>query len=412
MKTTSIQSFRRWRGLTGFAFAAAAVMLYGCRKADSTVTNTPAMQSVVAGNTAFALDLYQQLKSRPGNLFFAPHSLSTTLAMMYAGARGQTESEMAKALHFNLPQDEVHAAFGALAAQLDRVQRRNRVTLASAHSLWCQAGVPFENEFLDLTRIRYQAEVRSVDFNNAPKAVSQINSWVERKTSGRIKKPIEQLAFNPRLILCNAVYFKGRWATLFNPQDTKLSPFFIAPERTVTVPMMHQKAAFKTVRANGVNLLELPYAGNDLSMIILLPEAVDGLHGLELELTTSYLNQWIAELRQARPEEVLVTLPRFRTSQSFALAPELTALGMTSVFNETADFSGMTGATNFFIADVIHKTWVEVNEEGTEAAAATYNPAPSLPPAFKVDHPFIFLIRENRSGCILFFGRVTDPSKP
>lgn len=390
-------------------------------------TVTPEVKSTVDGNTAFALDLYQKLKDWPGNLFFSPYSISTSLAMTYAGARGRTESEMAKALHFNLAQTNLPAAFGALGARMNRIQRWNRITLMTANSLWCQQDYQFTDAFLNLIHKYYDAEARQVDFKHSPQAASsEINQWVERKTKGKIKDVVEPGQFTDltRLVLCNAIYFKGKWLNQFKVSNTKPAPFHVTTNETVTVPMMYQHSQFKVAYSDdrAVELLELPYSGRDLSMVILLPEVEfslpdveqPGLPDLEQKLTAENLHAWLAKLDQANPHKTSVWLPRFTTTQSLQLAKELKSLGMVSAFDEnTANFSGMDGAANLLISDVIHKAFVEVNESGTEVAAVTLTMARSSSMAgrFTVDHPFIFLIRENGSGSILFLGRIVDPTK-
>jgi serpin B len=390
-------------------------------------TASPEVKSAVEGNTAFALDLYQKLKDRPGNLFFSPYSISTSLAMTYAGAWGQTESEMARTLHFNLTQTNLPVAFSALGARMNRIQRWNRITLTTANSLWCQQDYWFTDAFLDLIHKYYAAEARQVDFKLSPQAAaSEINQWVERKTKGKIKDMVAPGQFTDltRLVLCNAIYFKGKWQHQFKSRDTEPAPFHVATNETVTVPMMHQKAHFKTVSSDdrSVELLELPYSGTDLSMIILLPEIEypspdveqPGLPDLERKLTADNLRGWLANLDQANPHETRVALPRFTTSCGFELTKELKSLGMASAFDDlTANFYGMDGTTNLVISDVIHKAFVEVNESGTEATAVTLTLVRTAGMAnrFIVDHPFIFLIRENGSGTILFVGRIVDPTK-
>lgn len=389
-------------------------------------TVTPGIKSTVDGNTAFALDLYQKLKERPGNLFFSPYSISTSLAMTYAGARGPTEAEMAKVLHFNLAQTNLPVVFGELTERMDQIQRWNRITFVTANSLWCQKDYRFTDAFLNLVHEFYHAEARQVDFKqSAPAAAKEINGWVEHKTKGKIKDAVEPGQFTDltRLVLCNAIYFKGKWQHQFKVRDTEPAPFHINTNETVTVPMMSQKAHFKTARSDdySVELLELPYSGRDLSMIILLPQVGDrmsdeeppGLLGLEQKLTADNLRVWLAKLDQAGPDETRVALPRFTTTQSFDLVKELQSLGMPSAFNDSADFSGMDGTTNLYVSDVIHKAFVEANESGTEAAAVTLSMVTmaGIANSFVVDHPFIFLIRENGSGSILFVGRIVDPTK-
>ena len=398
------------------------------REAPIPFTASPKVKSVVDGNTAFALDLYQKLKDRPGNLFFSPYSVSTALAMTYAGARGQTESEMAKVLHFNLAQTNLPVAFGALNARMNRIQHWGRITLMTANSLWCQQDYRFTDAFLNLVHQNYRAEVRQVDFkHSAPAASDEINKWVEEKTKGKIKDMVRPGQFTDptRLVLCNAIYFKGKWLNQFKVSDTKPAPFHVTTNETVTVPMMFQESEFKMVKSDDytVELLELPYLGNNLSMIILLPVSIQGqyhvkpgnLSDLEPILTTDNLHAWLAKLDQTNPNKTSVGLPRFTTIQSFDLTKELKSLGIPSAFDGTANFSGMDGTTNLYISKVIHKTFVEVNETSTEAAATTLVEAQlkgiSMSDRFIANHPFIFLIRENGSGSILFLGRIIDPTK-
>jgi len=418
--------FRFSLGLFGAAILSWAI-IFNLPATPIPFTASPEVKSAVDGNTAFALDLYQKLKDRPGNLFFSPYSISTSLAMTYAGARGQTETEMAGVLHFNLAQTNLPAVFSALGARMHQIQRWNRITLTTANSLWCQQDCHFTSAFLNLIRKDYDAEARLVDFKHSPQTASkEINQWIESKTKGKIKNVVEPGRFTDltRLVLCNAIYFKGKWQHQFKVSDTKPAPFNVTTNETVTVPMMHQNGHFKITRSNddSVELLELPYMGTDLSMVILLPQAEyapsdvvqPSLPDLEQKLTADNLRAWLAKLDQANAHETRVALPRFATAQSFDLVKELQSLGMASAFDEhTANFSGMDGTTNLLISDVIHKAFVEVNESGTEAAAVNLELVRTcgMDDRFIVDHPFIFLIRENGSGSILFLGRIVDPTK-
>ncbi len=406
----------------GLVFVGAVALAMGIVAAlpqtTTPFTASPEVRSAVEGNTAFALDLYLRLKKQPGNLFFSPYSISSALAMTYAGARKQTEREMARTLHFNLAQTNLHEAFGALSARMNKVQRWNRITLMTANSLWCQQDYPFAKSFLDLVRIRYDGVARQVDFKHDAQADgAEINEWVEQKTKGKIKGIIGrgQLTSDTRLILCNAIYFKGTWQNQFKTSDTKPMYFEVNTNQVVTVPMMWQKSEFKMTHNDNdtVEMLELPYSGTDLSMIIILPVAIPYMPDLEQQLTLEHLHAWIAMLDQARLEQTAVVLPRFTTAQTLDLANELKSLGMSSAFNSSADFSGIEATTNLFISDVMHTAFVEVNETGTEAAAVTLVQAKTkgMPKSFRADHPFIYLIRENGSGTILFIGRIIDPTK-
>ena len=409
-------------GLVCLAWAGISMLPQTPRPFESSLE----IKSVVDADTAFALDLYQKLKDKPGNLFFSPYSISSALAMTCAGARGQTEMEMTNALHFSLPPEKLHPAFKALAARMDKIQRWNRIILKSANSLWCQRDYSLHTDFVRLIEENYFAAAKSVDFKMASiAAADEINRWVSGKTDGKIPKIVEAAQLGPatRLALCNAIYFKGKWQHQFKVSDTKPALFHISTNASVTVPIMSQKEHFKTAYSDdgSVELLELPYAGTDLSMIILLPRVdyflpdVDqpGLPHLEKELTVENLQFWLKELDRTTSHETRVALPRFTTTQNYDLVPELKSLGMTSPFDESANFSGMDGTTNLFVSDVMHKAFVDVNESGTEAAAVTLVLVKTKGQvgSFIVDHPFIFLIRDNGSGSILFLGRIIDPTK-
>lgn len=254
-------------------------------------TSTPAVRAVVAGNTALALDLYQKFRTAPGNVFFSPFGISTGLGLVYAGARGNTERELGGAAHFGLVQADLHPAFGELIARMGRLQHGSRLTLVIANGLWFQQGHSFSNAFLDLARTRYRAEAEAADFKQAAGAASRrINTWVERRTRGRIKGMLEAGGLDPltRLALCDVLYFKGNWRSQFEVKKTCPTPFHLSTKETVSVPMMTQEAEFNTARIeeSQATMLELPYYGGDLGIVIILPEAVDGLAEIENALTT------------------------------------------------------------------------------------------------------------------------------
>lgn len=388
----------------------------------------PDVKAAVAGNSKFAFELYAKLKDDPrvkkdgGNLFFSPYSISTALAMTYAGARGRTEKQMADVLHFSLPQERLHPAFGALEKQLNTGGKKGGYQLSVANALWGQKGYAFLKDFLDLTRKNYGAGLKEVDFvRETEKTRKTINAWVEKKTKDKIKELIQKgVVDNATLVLTNAIYFKGDWASKFKEENTHDAGFDLGGPKTmiqiIPVPMMQQKGKFKYAERDKLQILELPYKDKELSMIILLPKkgpylALDALKELEKSLTLKNLEKWLAELRE---QEVMVYLPRFKMTWGvFELKDILKAMGMTAAFSG-ADFSGMTGHRNLFISNVLHKAFVEVNEEGTEAAAATavvMREAAMAIPVFRADHPFVFMIKDNRSGSILFMGRVMNPAK-
>ncbi len=369
---------------------------------------------LVAGNTKFALDLYQQLRAIEGNLFFSPYSISAALAMTLAGAEGDTRKQMVQALCFPSAEEELHAEFAALNARLEDIQAGSPNRLLIANSLWPQKGYKLQKTFRNLVKKHYGVKIKTLDFADSDNARTAINEWVEDKTESKIKDLIAQGVLNhlTRLVLANAIYFKGTWQDEFNPRMTSEEAFYPAPGEEVQVPMMHQKHSFHYAENETLQVLGLPYAGKKLSMVILLPKERDGLNRLEALLTAAQLQEWTGNLEET---EVKVTLPRFSISFPFRLDDTLKLLGMMDAFNENADFSGMQADNEIRIGAVLHKAFVDVNEEGTEAAAATAvvmvtKSISFMSVDFTADHPFIFLIRENTSGSILFIGRLMNPS--
>ena len=367
----------------------------------------------VEGNTDFALDIYGQLRTKPGNLFFSPYSISTALAMTQAGARGDNAAEMARILR--LPA-KPHAAFGQLQAQVNAVQGKGKVRLTVANALFPQATYKFKPAYIQLVTGQYAAGVEPLDFvQDTEGSRMHINRWVEKRTNDKIKNLIKPglLDATTRMVLVNAIHFKGDWSSQFKPRSTREQPFHVSAQQRVNTPMMNQSTKAGLMQNADLQLLELPYIGNDVSMCILLPRKVDGLAALEGKLSAKQLNQWIG---QARPMTVRVTLPKFKMTSEFRLRSVLEKLGMKLAFKPgAADFSGMDGTRNLSVYDVVHKAFVDVNEEGTEAAAATgvivKTTSAVILPAFRADRPFLFLIRDKTTGSLLFFGRYTEPVK-
>jgi len=372
--------------------------------------------AVVGGNNEFAFDLYAKLaEGEEGNLFFSPYSVSSALAMTYAGARGNTAAEMADTLHFTLPQPQFHAAFGNVIGDLNGSQRTG-YELNTANRLWGQQGYGFLPGYLDVTRQQYGAELARMDFIGAPEPSRKtINQWVENQTHNRIRNLLPQGAVTPytRLVLTNAIYFKGDWKVEFDPIKTRDEPFWPTPGQQVNVSMMHQFSEFKYAALPTFKMLEMPYVGEDLSMVALLPNERDGLAELEAWLTAETLSQ---SVEQMALRKVIVSMPKFGMTQTFGLSSVLESMGMSDAFDpKVADFSGMNGARDLSISGVVHKAFINLNEEGTEAAAATGVVVGTTSvgdpiPEFDADHPFLFFIRDNRTESILFMGRVADPS--
>ena len=412
-----------------FVLVVAAVAASGGLAAENAAKSAETGERlIVEGNNVFALELYTKLRSQGGNLFVSPYSISTALAMAQAGARGRTASQMAQVLHFStssgeteesspsrLDQRQVASAYGRIIKDLNKRGQKGAYTLTVANALWGQKGFGFLKEYLELVRTDFGGQLTEVDFARASEAARKtINTWVEKQTKGKIKDliPAGALDSMTRLVLTNAIYFKGNWARQFKKDQTQDAPFTLIGGRTIQVPMMNQTAEFGYMETDTLQGLELPYVDKELSMIIVLPKEKDGLSRLEETLTSEALSQWLARLFS---REVVVSVPKFKVTTQFSLASVLQSMGMTDAFSDSADFSGMDGKKDLFISAVIHKAYVDVNEEGTEAAAATgivmklTSVGPSEIPLFRADHPFLFLIRDNKSGGILFMGRVMDP---
>lgn len=377
------------------------------------------VHGVVEGSNKFALDLYQQLRTEEGNLFFSPSSISTALAMTYAGAAGETEAEMAETLHFQMSNDQLHEGMKTLQSFWMTPDKDKGIRLKLANRLWGQRSYEFLPAFLQITRDYYGAEVARLDFAQSEQASQTINKWVEEQTENKITDLISPNALSPatRLVLTNAVYFHGNWAEPFEKDRTKDDDFHLSATDKIKVSMMHRWDEFQYGAVDDIQILELPYGDGSLSMVILLPKQIDGLADLEYKLTFQDLHRWMTSVKHE--DEVKVYLPRFKTTSQFQMADTLKAMGMELAFDgNAADFSGMTGGRDLFISAVLHKAFVDVNEEGTEAAAATGivmapTAAPILepkePPVFRADHPFVFMIRDNRNGAIMFLGRITNP---
>jgi serpin B len=375
-------------------------------------------QSLVEGDTAFALDLYGRFKTSPGNLFFSPYSISTCLAMTYAGARGETERQMGRVLHFDKDHQQLHSAFGELQRQLSEAGKQSGIELNIANALWAQKGHPFVPAFLKIAKDDYQANLNQADFETgADAARGEINRWVAQKTRDKIQNilPPDSLDRLTRLVLANAIYFKGVWAKPYDKAQTSTQPFHLSTTRQTKVPLMHHFDEVRYMEENDFQAVELPYKNGELAMVVLLPRQIDACGNLENRLTPALLSRSLSQMKQRKVE---IFLPRFKLESGFDLNQTLASMGMPDAFGPKADFSGMDGTKLLYISGVFHKAWGEVNEEGTEAAAATavatraaaaMKPPPP-PPVFRADHPFIFLIRDTRSGSLLFLGRLADPT--
>jgi serine protease inhibitor len=380
----------------------------------SPTASESALTEAAAGNNAFAFGLYRAIRGGEGNLFYSPYSISLALAMTYAGARGETEKQMAQALHFTLPQEALHTAFNALELQLARPpQTDGGFELRTANSLWGQKDFVFRPEYLDLLAENYGAGLRLVDFKDAAareQARSAINEWVSAQTEDKIKELLAKgiLTEDTRLVLANAIYFKAEWEKHF--YDTQDDVFTLLDGVTVTVPLMTNRLEAPYVDGEGYQAIEIPYKGNRMRMVVLLPDE-GRFDAFEQTLDGE---RFSAILQALQPSDVKVYLPKFNYDASLELKPALSDMGMPDAFDgQRADFSGMTGTHDLVLSHVVHKAFVAVDEAGTEAAAATGIVAEivSMPSLMKIDHPFLFVIRDAETGAVLFVGRVLDPAK-
>jgi len=369
-----------------------------------------------AGNNKFALDLFSELGGKNENVLFSPWSIYSALAMANEGARGNTTEEMWRVLHFPDNGSQFEISF---ASAYDKFNSIDAVyTLIAANALWVDKENPLLPNFAaDIDRY-FHGTARNVDFKGAPDdAKSIINSWVESRTGSRIKNLITYISPDTQLLITNAVYFKGMWDEAFDKNMTEERNFTTSEGRIIRIPMMESQTSgqqFNYNETNDLQILELPYKGKRLSMIILLPMS-NNTSSLERSLSLEKFMQWRTSLSETEVGDVRI--PKFSFSSKYSLTDDLKGLGLKNTFTQGADFSGINGRTDLFISDVIHQSFVDVNEQGTEAAAATgaSNVMACMPgygpPDFWADHPFIFFIQDKETGTILFMGRVSDPGR-
>lgn len=387
--------------------------LIGLRMDDRGATSV-GIAAVVQANNQFALDVYDQLKQQEtGNIFLSPYSMSMALAMVYEGARGSTAEEMANVFYFPKDDDVRRPAIAALYNALNEEDAEHELGVANA--LWAQKDYTFLESYVHTLQNYYAAHASNLDFIGATEdARNTINTWVESHTNDKIEDLFPEGSLNhlTRLVLTNAVYFKGEWATQFDKAQTRDDAFYVTPDNTVNVSMMRlfgDDAEFKYIRDDGVQVLEMAYKGDEISMVIFLP-AEGQLADFENTLSLEKVEQWKDKMRL---QTVHVSLPKFKFETKYFMGEMLEYMGMATAFSEEADFSGMDGTTDLRLQKVIHQAFVDVNEEGTEAAAATgaVGGPDSAPPSFYANRPFLFMIQDVEHGNILFWGRVTDPTK-
>jgi serpin B len=382
-----------------------------------------AVAKLAQSSNAFGFDLYQRLRQKPGNLVISPASITTALTMTWGGAQGETAAQMRRVLHLEGTADAVMTTSGQLARSLQDPSRP--IVFRIANQLFGEKAYKLVPAFLERTTAAFGAPIELLDFKKAPEqARVHINQWVEGKTEKRIQDLIPPGAVKPdtRLVLVNAIYFLGNWASPFEHEATRPAPFHLTASATKDVPTMNRTGGFGIAQKDGVTALEISYKGGEMSMMLLVPDEVDGLAKVESALDTNKLNALVSAMKN---ERVWVALPKFEVNPagSLSLGETLKAMGMPLAFDrQKADFTGIANPPDpddrLVIAEVFHKGFVKVDEKGTEAAAATAvmgvragSMAQAPPRQLKVDRPFLFLIRDNASGLVIFLGRVSDPSQ-
>lgn len=371
------------------------------------------LKALAEGNNAFAIDLYKKVaEEHEGNLILSPYSISSALAMTYAGARGQTATEMATALHFRLPQERLHPAFRGMNDSLNASGRGGRNEVAIANSLWKQKGFAVEPNFSAVIGNNYAGSLQEANFaGDAEGSIRAINEWTEKHTKGRIKSPLRQemITQQTQLVLVNTVYFQGRWNEQFEKSKTRQDDFEIEPGRKVPVMMMcRADTHIRYAETADYSLLELPYIGDRWAMVFLVPTKRFGLREVERKLTAKQLSE---ALQLLTPATRLLNIPRFKMNAAYQLPSVLKELGMRSAFSPSANFTGLCRSPRLQIADVMHGVSTEVDETGTVAAAATVVTMQKVsdPIPLRIDQPFILIIVDKKSHAIAFVGRIIDP---
>lgn len=398
-------------------------------RADDVGSTPKGIQEVVNANNQFAFDLYSELaKTEKDNIFYSPYSISAALAMTYEGAKGKTAEEIKEVFHF----PETSVLRPNYAAIYNKINEDNKeYQLSTGNALWVQQDYLLLNDYSEAVERYYGGKASNVDFiKETEKSRQTINSFIEEQTNNKVKEliPAGQVDHLTRLVITNAIYFKGTWEWEFDKSDTRDKDFYITPENVVKTPMMHMdsdKATFNYADLEKLQILELPYKGDKISMLILLPkqgEAYDYEKGEEItynynlediELSSEKLNEYKSEMQETKLSAIY--LPKFKFDTKYFMVSTLSEMGMPTAFSMQADLSGIDGSQNLYIQNVIHQAFVQVDEKGTEAAAVTSimigikSAMPSN--VFRADHPFIFIIQEKETGNILFMGRMTDPTK-
>lgn len=374
---------------------------------------------IIKGNNEFSIEIFQAMKTPEDNAFFSPLSIYTLLSMVFAGAGSITEKQIKSTLHITLDQNRYHTTFKKL---LSIFQRNTGSELSMANLLCVHENYKLLERYLWIVEDNYSGGIWNLNFNAITETCSKINKWVADQTQGKITDVIHTIKKEDGLVLVNAIYFKGTWDKEFKERDTEDKDFTLISGEKIKIPMMFQKDRFRWLNEDGFQILEMPYKGarisgtlDHISMVVFLPEKVDGTIELERILTCDKVNSYINKLYKVWEREIKVLIPKFKIERKYELLKALYDLGMTSAFSDGADFSRIAEDPPRHISQIIHKTFIEVNEQGTEAAAVTavvmLGAAMNMtqPEEFRADHPFIFLLIDSYTKAILFMGRVMNP---
>ena len=378
--------------------------------ADDTNATAESVSSLVDSLNDFSFNFYQQIgSSEAGNIFFSPYSIFTAFSMAYEGARGNTAIEMQNVLNILQNNSATLGSFGRVYNLLN--QKQDGYTISTANAFWAHQDYSFLKEYLSLLENFYMAEANELDFAKNVEAAETINNWIEEQTNDKIKDMIQpdMLSALTKLVLTNAIYFKGLWANPFDPDDTYETDFKLTSSETVGVDMMMDDSFYNYTETEDLQIIKLNYQGNDLSMVIVLPKE-NNITIAESAMNYENLSKWRNGFYEM---EIDVLIPKFKIEKKYSLKSILAEMGIIDAFTGAANFSGMDGTDDLFIGKAIHQSYVEVNEEGTEAAAATgiIMVLKALPYQFKADHPFVFLIQHEETGAVLFMGRVANPAE-
>lgn len=372
--------------------------------------------NVAPAISQFAVRSYEEVSSQPGNLILSPVDLYVALSMLLAGARGSTATQIATVLDQPHPPDGFYSAIAELQTSLSKQANLGANRLSMANAVWLQRGFPLQPEFEQTMEHQYQAPLTPLDFRTDPAAAAaQINNWTAQHTENKIPELFSpgSIERDTRMILSSAIYFYGKWKSPFPLKATSPEPFHPAPRDSVTASFMHQTSSFRYAETDTAQVLEMNYDGTPLAFDIILPKAVGGLGELERSLTQDKLTVWFSGLSSRKVD---VSMPKFRAESQFQLQKVLSRMGMAEAFSRSADFSGIDGRRDLFVGSIVHKAFVDVGEQGTEAAAATGITVRPLamrreeePVVFRADHPFLFFVRDTTTGTILFAGRLSKP---